>query len=87
MTRRMPALPKVPDRRANPERWKAACRGQLPAEALPTRDREDLVYNLNQLGWSDAEIAEHTRMTKYTTARIRSRLGLEPNGSQEEGAA
>lgn len=80
--RRMPALPKVPGRRANKARWTAACNGTLPAEALPTRDREDLVYDLHQLGWSDVEIAEYTRMTTYTTARIRSRLGLEPQAAK-----
>jgi hypothetical protein len=74
---------------ATPERprvprylWAAACAGQVPAEMLPTKDREDLVWNLHELGWTDAEIAAHTFMSTYTTARIRTRLGLLGNEAQ-----
>lgn len=56
--------------------WLAACRGEEPAESLTTRDREDLVYALVLRGWSDVEVAGHTRMTLYTLVRIRLRLGL-----------
>lgn len=53
------------------------CRaGQAPAEALDVRDREQLVRELWAEKLTDAEIAEHTRMTTYTAARIRDRLGL-----------
>lgn len=58
----------------------AACRqGREPAEALPTYARDWLVHDLIGEGWTDAEIAAWTRMTTYTTARIRERLGLAPN--------
>lgn len=60
--------------------WRQCVAGNEPAEALPTRDREDLVWHLvHDLGWTDDEIAQHTRMTSYTTARIRRRLGLDPH--------
>ncbi|WP_190824736.1 hypothetical protein [Saccharopolyspora pogona] len=59
--------------------WSACCRGEMPAEALLRRDREDLVWQLHQRGWTDTEIATHCRMTTYTTGRILDRLGLEPN--------
>lgn len=50
--------------------------GHLPAEALSTKDRETLVWDLHAAGWTDCEIATHTRMTTFTTGRIRARLGL-----------
>lgn len=60
--------------------WVACVEGREPAESLPTKDREDLVYHLvNDLGWTDLQVAEHTRMTTATTTRIRERLGLAPN--------
>lgn len=63
------------------------CReGRLPAEALDTADRAYLVHQLWELGWTDAEIATHTWMTTYTTARIRTRLKLAPH-RPVEGAA
>ncbi len=65
-----------------PRQWAHAWRGDLPAEALSTRGREELVYELHARAWTDSEIAAHTRMSTYTTARIRDRLGLTPN---EEG--
>lgn len=60
-----------------PSALRAACwRGDMPAEALPVRDREELVYELWLHGWTDVEIATHTRMSTYTASRIRERLGL-----------
>lgn len=59
--------------------YRAALAGDLPAEALPTHVRARLVADLHRHGWSDLQIADHTRQTLYTTARIRYRLGLAPN--------
>lgn len=60
--------------------------GRAPAEELPAYLRARLLTRLHGQGWTDLEIAVHTRMTLYTTARIRNRLGLSPNTS-ERGAA
>lgn len=57
--------------------------GELPAEALDQRDRERLVYDLWAAKWSDVEIATHTRMSTYTTARIRRDLGLAPRADTD----
>lgn len=57
----------------------AAREGLEPAEALSTGERRRLVTEFVVLGMTDLEIAELTRMTLYTTARIRRELGLEPN--------
>ncbi|MBN9739535.1 hypothetical protein DMP23_00175 [Amycolatopsis sp. A1MSW2902] len=54
----------------------ACCRGEIPADALDTRDRETVVARLHAAGLTDTEIAEATRLTTYTTGRIRARLGL-----------
>lgn len=62
-----------------PLRYQAARRGVEPAEALTQGDRHRLVAELHRAGWGDAAIAAHTRMTTYTTARIRGALGLLPN--------
>lgn len=59
--------------------YRAALVGELPAEALPTHVRAHLIANLHRHGWTDTEIAAHTRQTLYTTARIRQRIGLAPN--------
>lgn len=56
--------------------WRLALAGEWPADALSTLDRQALVLILHQRGWTDVEIACHTRMSTYTTARIRTRLGL-----------
>lgn len=56
-----------------------AFRGEVPAERLDRAERDRLVRVLHGYGWSDVEIAEHTWMTVYTTARIRIRLGLGRN--------
>lgn len=53
--------------------------GREPAESLPCKQRELLVAELCTAGWTDLQIAGHTRLTLYTTARIRARLGLSPN--------
>lgn len=54
--------------------WAACCAGREPAEVLDPRDREDLVASLVERGWSDVQIAVLTRMSTYTTARIRVRV-------------
>jgi hypothetical protein len=82
--------PPRPD--TSPQRRRAllsACwAGREPAESLEPADREQLVYELWALGWTDAEIAAHTRMSTYTAGRIRERLGLAPNTTTgREGAA
>lgn len=77
-------VPLVP--RSRRALWLACWEGRLPAEVLHTRDREDLVWHLVDRGWTDREIAEHTCMTEYTTARIRTRLELEANQNLEEAA-
>lgn len=59
--------------------YREALAGREPAEALPTHVRHRLVAQLHGAGWTDVEIAAHTRMTTYTTARIRAGLGLLPN--------
>lgn len=82
MTRRsLPATPTPtpPDRSTNPRLRRAAYRGEIPGEELPRRDREDLIYDLWALGWSDAQIAAHTLWTEHTVERIRGRLGLNAN--------
>jgi hypothetical protein len=66
--------------------WWMAMDGDLPAEALRPLDRQALVLILHQRGCTDVEIACHTRMTTYTTGRIRARLGLAPNTSVSEVA-
>ncbi|WP_139794831.1 hypothetical protein [Saccharomonospora piscinae] len=64
-----------------------ACKaGRTPAEALDAGDREDLVAELWQAGMTDVEIATHTRMTTYTTARIRGRLGLRARTARKRSA-
>lgn len=79
MRRRLTAPPAPPEVRSRYERWRKCCHGEVPAEALSARDREDLIADLHALGWSDVEIAEHCMSSTYTTARIRDRLGLTPN--------
>lgn len=86
---------------ANSRAWTAAQRaphdpllyalaraGREPAESLTQPDRHRLVAELVARGWSDARIAEHARMTGYTTARIRDGLELAANRSAvRRGAA
>lgn len=78
----MSRLPPSTNRRL----WQGCVSGQIPAERLPTDDRERLVRLLHRRGWTDSQIGQHCSMTTYTTARIRSRLGLGPNEAQK-GAA
>lgn len=59
--------------------WRLALDGDLPADALSPLDRRSLVLVLHGYGWTDVEIAAHTRMTTYTTARIREALNLAAN--------
>ena len=56
-----------------------ALAGQIPADALTTEDRQRLVTAFHKHGWTDVEVASYTRMSTYTTARIRERLGLAAN--------
>lgn len=58
--------------------WAACVAGREPAESLDPRDREDLVAELTERGWTVAEIAVLTRMTTYTTARIQARVTARP---------
>lgn len=67
------------------EDFRLAKNGLIPAEALPTKLRGLLVAELHEDGFTDVEIAERTRMTTYTTARIRARLGLVPNPPRVKG--
>jgi hypothetical protein len=79
-THRALAIQPRPRPQRSPESlWDACCQGVLPAELLPQRDREDLIWQLHQLGWTDTEIAVHCRMSTYTVGRICDRLGLHPN--------
>jgi hypothetical protein len=68
--------------------YRACLAGDLPAEILDDpRDRERLLRELWSCGWTDAEIATHTRMTTYTTGRIRARIGLAARPSKRGAAA
>jgi hypothetical protein len=63
------------------------CRlGKEPAEALPRFARDWLVHELWSCGWTDLDISTLTRMSTYTTARIRERLGLTANTIKEKTA-
>jgi len=65
-----------------------ACRrGTEPAELLTPSEREHLLFDLWAAGWNDLEIARHTRMTTYTVARIRSRIGLQAHPSTKGAVA
>lgn len=63
----------------NPAAFDSALAGDLPAEALTPYDRRVLVDLLYRRGYSDQQIAAHTRWTLYTAARIRADLYSEPN--------
>lgn len=71
----------------DPMVYLACRRGIEPAESLTTDDRARLVAELHGLGWSDVQIADHCRMTTYTTGRIRGRLGHTANHHQRRTAA
>lgn len=69
----------------NPLQYRAALDGGEPADALTEADRHRLVTQLHAGGWTDVEIARHTRMTTYTTVRIRDDLlGLPVNPGRTE---
>ncbi len=73
-----------------PIRYAMARAGREPAEALTGRDRWRLVAELHRAGLSDVEVAAWTRMTLYTTARIRTDMGLSrvaPSSSTARSAA
>lgn len=74
-------------RPVNPLQYRQALTGSEPAEALAQADRHRLVAHLHGWGWTDARIAEHTRMTAYTTARIRDHLALPPHCLPARSAA
>jgi hypothetical protein len=67
--------------------WQLCLNGREPAESLPTNARERLVRLLHARGWSDVQIADWTRMSTYTTGRIRTRLELAPNREQARRTA
>lgn len=83
MRRRLSTPVVAPQKRTPYAKWHRCCLGEFPAEALTPRDREDLISQLHGLGWSDVDIASHTRQSTYTTARIRERLGLAPNSPEQ----
>lgn len=66
-------------RAVQPRLYAAALAGDEPAEVLTMADRHRLVGLLHRWGWSDVDIAIHTRMTTFTTAEIRAGLGLHPH--------
>lgn len=77
---------------APPWRWPAplidAYTGAEPAEALTGPQRRLLVALLHRDGLTDRAIAERTRMSLYTTARIRGDLlGLAPNPARRASRA
>lgn len=60
--------------------WYALClAGKEPAELLGGEARKLLVQSLWRLGWTDLEIAVHTKWTEHVVARIRGYLELGPN--------
>jgi hypothetical protein len=68
--------------------YRACFAGDLPAEILDDpADRARLVRELWSYGWSDVEIATHTRQTTYTTGRIRARLDLAPHPTTKGAVA
>lgn len=60
--------------------------GKEPAELLTRGERDLLVFELWAKGWTDREISAHTKLTEYTTCRIRERLGLPVRRADEEAA-
>lgn len=64
--------------------YRACLAGERPAEALEPSMRERLVAELHHRGWSDSEIAAHTRLQTYTVGRICDRLQLKPNSSNKD---
>lgn len=73
--RRLASVPSLADAepRSPIHTWNACCAGREPAEALDWRDREDLFVGFWEARWSLEAIAEHTRSTSYTVARVLDR--------------
>lgn len=63
--------------------YRLALAGRLPAEALVWPYRRRIVGVLAREGWTDAQMAAHTKWTTYTVARIRTAMGLPANHEQE----
>lgn len=63
--------------------YRLARHGRIPAEELDHDARHRLVGELVALGWSTRQIAEHCRMTEYTTIRIRR--ALDQAGNERSG--
>lgn len=61
-----------------------ALTGQLPAEALCRDDGDLVLLHLHGYGWTDVQIAEHTRWSAYTVGRKRRRLHLDANRPMKE---
>lgn len=81
--RGVPVVKRPVPRTAANDLWEDCCHGIMPAEALPTREREDLIVTLLGRGWTLTEVATHTRTTTYTTALIAERaLGYVPGTGQ-----
>lgn len=59
--------------------WDRCRAGLVPAEMLTADERAQLVVWFWEQGWTDAQIAEQTRMSTYTAGRIRAGLDLPPN--------
>ena len=66
--------------------YRAALLGREPAESLSPDERVRLIHILWMRRWTDLRIAEHTRWTTYTVARIRDRIGLPANHETKEVA-
>lgn len=79
-------MTRLPRPRTNVRAYNACLDGHEPAEVLPTAQRDLLVMELHSRGWTDVEVAAHTRMTTYTAARIRRRIGLPVNFNRWEVA-
>lgn len=67
-----------------PQNLQDAYYGRLPADALSTEGRHLVVRALHRRGLTDLDIARKTRMSFYTTVRIRSELGLVAHPSTEQ---
>lgn len=79
-------MPRQPTHHPRGRTYQLARDGEIPAEALPTPLRWRLVSELHADGWTDTDIAAWTRMTTYTTARIRDGMGLAPNRPRTGGS-
>lgn len=74
-------------RRVVRHRVAAVLAGRMPAEALPTEARHQLVRRLVvDEGCTDVEVAQRLTMTTYTAARIRTALHLRPGLGSRQAA-